>query len=810
MALTRAAQRIADELGERAIAAQKSEYRARIQRIQQSVTPALSNAELSLGLGLDAPKEGQAGGSSIGRYVSVAPRNRRARPDSATRALIDALLDGTLLLGVRPPAAPGARREVLVCDASDVAMLPKWWEVQNLGGRGVPDRPSDDWDEDDLWDLFDEGVPESGKPTPPRADAAPGPPLPSFASTSAPQTLSIAGVTVPRVGLGCMRLSTAGRPERSDAIAVLHAALDAGVRLLDTADTYALDDGDLHHNEALIAEALATWEGPAEEVLIATKAGLARPNGRWVPAGRPEQLRAAVDGSLAALGVETLPLLQLHAPHGKGVSLQSQVETLAALKEEGKVAHIGLCNIKEEQLDAALQITSIDCVQLELSRSKAAAFKNGLVARCHAEQIPVIAYAPVGGHRGVAKTRKDPALAAVAAGKGASVEQVAIAWVLAMGPGIAAIPGATRALSATSSFAAGVLPVTAADQERLEVRRGWAATARTAIAAAVPPPPEQIVLIAGPPAAGKTSRVQPWLDLGFERLNRDTVGGRLSDVDALLRKGLEAGRRHFVLDNTYPSRTSRAEALALGARFGVPVRLVLVDTPRSDAYVNACLRMIGRRGRLLDAKEIRAASKDDPNMFPPGAVDGYFARRDEPGSDEAFSSVEVVPFARRWPESHSKRALILDYDGTLRRSTGPAPFPLTPDEVEILPGRAEALTAFVEAGWLLLGVSNQSGIARGQLTQEGAKACFDRTNELLGHDIDVRWDAHPSGRIDNWTRKPMPGLGVQLTVDHELDPGRCVYVGDMETDAQFAAHCGFSYADAADFFDQDGWRFQVE
>jgi len=805
MALTRNAQRLADRLAVEAIAAQKAEYRAKIERLQQTFAPPLSNAELSLGLGLDAPPEGQPGASSIGRYVSDAPRSRRARPDSATRALIDALLAGTLLLAVRPPSAPGARREVLVCDAADVPLLPRWWDVRNLGGTGIPDRPSDDWDEDDLWDLFDEGTPDA-----PGAATPAGLPLPTLVGDAPFATVAVAGVDVPRIGLGCMRLSTAGRPDRPDALALLHAALDAGVRLLDTADTYALDDGDLHHNEALIAEALATWTGPVHEVLVATKVGLARPNGRWVPAGRPDQLRAAALGSLAALQVEQLPLLQLHTPHGKDVPFADQVGALARLVEDGIAARIGLCNVSEAQLDEALAVLPIASVQVELSSSRASTLKKGLVARCHALQIPLIAHSPVGGHRGVDALRKDPRLAAVAASHQASPEQVGLAWVLAAGPQIVAIPGATRLASLTSSLAAPSLHLTPSDLERLDGARPWASAARDAVRAAVPAPPEEIVLVAGPPAAGKTSRVQPYLDRGFVRLNRDTVGGRLADVDALLRKGLEAGDRHFVLDNTYPSRQSRSEAIALGAAHGVPVRCVWIDAPKGDAYVNACLRMLQRQGRLLDAAGIRAASKDDPNMFPPGAIDAFFARSERPSTDEGFAGVEVVPFARRWPPGHSRRALILDYDGTLRRSLGPAPFPLRPDDVEVLDGRAEVLTAFSEAGWLLLGVSNQSGVARGQLTQEVARACFDRTNELLGHDIDVRWDTSPSGRIENWTRKPMPGLGVQLILDHHLDPGACVYVGDMDTDAAFASHCGFRYADAVDFFGEDGWRFLLD
>ena len=107
-----------------------------------------------------------------------------------------------------------------------------------------------------------------------------------------------------RCGLGLLRLSTEGRPTEADAIAVIHHALDRGIRLLDTADVYCLGEADLHYGERLARKAVDTWHGPREEVRIVTKAGLARPKGRWVPNGRPEHLRKAVDGSLQALRVE--------------------------------------------------------------------------------------------------------------------------------------------------------------------------------------------------------------------------------------------------------------------------------------------------------------------------------------------------------------------------------------------------------------------------------------------------------------------------------------------------------------------------
>src|SRR4051794_41163820 len=127
----------------------------------------------------------------------------------------------------------------------------------------------------------------------------------SDASTT-PRVTGILGPLAVPLGLGVLRLATEGRPEEADAVAVIHHALNLGVRLLDTADVYCLDQKDLHYGERLVRLALDLWNGPRAEVRVLTKAGLSRPKGKWVPNGRPAHLRKAVEGSLAALGVERL------------------------------------------------------------------------------------------------------------------------------------------------------------------------------------------------------------------------------------------------------------------------------------------------------------------------------------------------------------------------------------------------------------------------------------------------------------------------------------------------------------------------
>src|SRR5712671_1283386 len=119
---------------------------------------------------------------------------------------------------------------------------------------------------------------------------------------------------LPLIGMGCMRLSTAPDRDEARGIAVLHAAFDAGVTVLDSADAYCWDDHDVGHNERLIASALATWSGDRSRILLATKGGLTRPHGEWIADGRARHLVAACEASRRALGVERLDLYQLHAP----------------------------------------------------------------------------------------------------------------------------------------------------------------------------------------------------------------------------------------------------------------------------------------------------------------------------------------------------------------------------------------------------------------------------------------------------------------------------------------------------------------
>src|SRR5688572_16820208 len=220
-------------------------------------------------------------------------------------------------------------------------------------------------------------------------------------------------VTATAIGLGCMRLSTHSNRDEANGIAVIHAALDAGVRFLDTADVYCLDESDIGHNERLIAKALRTWAGDAGVVEVATKGGMRRPEGAWIPDGRAVHLKAACEASRVALGVDIIDLYQLHVVDPR-VSFQTSVRALAALQKDGKIRRVGLSNVNVTQIEIARDIVEIDSVQVPLSVVENEVLRNGVAEYCAEHGIRLIAYRPLGGAKRVKSLARDESLVRIA------------------------------------------------------------------------------------------------------------------------------------------------------------------------------------------------------------------------------------------------------------------------------------------------------------------------------------------------------------------------------------------------------------
>jgi len=279
-------------------------------------------------------------------------------------------------------------------------------------------------------------------------------------------TRRLGGLRVSAIGLGEMPMSLAGRPDEAQSIRTIHAALDAGVTLIDTADAYCIDETEVGHGERLVAKALAAWPGDCDRVVVATKGGHTREGGEWNLDGRPEYLRQACEASLRALGVEAIGLYQFHRPDPK-VPFAESVGTMAELKDAGKVRLVGLSNVSVDQIRQARQLVQVASVQNEFSprfrRSE------GELAFCAAEGIAFLPWSPLGGiGRGRELGGRHRAFGEVAEAHGVSAQQVALAWQLAKAPAVIPIPGSSRPETITDSAAAAGLRLSDDELARLD------------------------------------------------------------------------------------------------------------------------------------------------------------------------------------------------------------------------------------------------------------------------------------------------------------------------------------------------------
>jgi len=276
------------------------------------------------------------------------------------------------------------------------------------------------------------------------------------------QQRTIGPRTVSAIGLGGMPMSIEGRPDEARSIATIHAALEAGVTLIDTADAYHLHADEVGHNEELIARALRTWGGDTSDVLVATKGGHLRPgDGSWTQDGRPEYLKEAVKASARRLGVEAIGLYQFHRPDPR-VPYADSVGAIRDLLDEGVIELAGISNANVAQIDQANEILGGRLVSVQNQFSPAFRSSLGELEHCAALGIAFLPWSPLGGiARAEAVGQRHGAFQRVADAHGVSPQQVALAWELALAPVVIPIPGASRPESIRDSVRAVELELTA-------------------------------------------------------------------------------------------------------------------------------------------------------------------------------------------------------------------------------------------------------------------------------------------------------------------------------------------------------------
>jgi len=283
------------------------------------------------------------------------------------------------------------------------------------------------------------------------------------------QTRTIGTSTVSAIGLGGMPLSIEGRPDdRGRAVATIHAALDAGITLIDTADAYHLHADEVGHNEVLIAQALATYGGDTSEVLVATKGGHLRPgDGSWTVDGSPQHLREACDASLKRLGVDAIGLYQFHRPDPK-VDYADSAAAIAELLDAGKIRMAGISNASVDQIRQSQEILGGRLVSVQNQFSPRFRSSEVELRLCDELGLAFLPWSPFGGssHAGELGSRHS-AFAEVAERHGVSAQQVTLAWMLALSPVVIPIPGSTRPETIRDSAAAVDLVLTTQEVEAL-------------------------------------------------------------------------------------------------------------------------------------------------------------------------------------------------------------------------------------------------------------------------------------------------------------------------------------------------------
>jgi aryl-alcohol dehydrogenase-like predicted oxidoreductase len=276
------------------------------------------------------------------------------------------------------------------------------------------------------------------------------------------QTRAIGDVRVSAIGLGAMPMSVRGHmPDEAQSIRTIHAALDAGVTLIDTADAYTPDHTDIGHNERLVAAALDRWGGDRESVLVATKGGHTRtPGGGWDVDGRPEYIKAACDRSLKALGVEAIGLYQHHRPD-PAVPYEDTIGALRELLDAGKIRLAGISNADPAQIRLANEVLGGRLAGVQNEFSPRYRSSRPELELCAELGIAFLPWSPLGGiGRAQALGNRHAAFAEIAAARGVSPFQVCLAWELATAPVVIPIPGASRPESITDSARAADLTLT--------------------------------------------------------------------------------------------------------------------------------------------------------------------------------------------------------------------------------------------------------------------------------------------------------------------------------------------------------------
>lgn len=313
----------------------------------------------------------------------------------------------------------------------------------------------------------------------------------------------------------------------------------------------------------------------------------------------------------------------------------------------------------------------------------------------------------------------------------------------------------------------------------------------------------KVIMIAGCPASGKSTYRKKYVDKGYEVLSRDEAGGNVASLlpkmEALINDG-----KDVVLDNTFPKASDRKPFIEMAQRLGATIDCDFIATSIEDAQINGLHRMIERYNRLfLTSQDIQdhAFAKKDPNIFPSAALFAYRKSVEKPTKEEGFNEVTFFKFKRE-PSKNKGKGLLLDVDGVLRETIGGnMKYPTMSSHMQFYAKRGQLIRKYRDDGYKVVMVSNQSGVAKGDLTFQTAVRLLKETALGLGCGfMEPTLCPHRVPPVSCYCRKPQAGMGVAIIHQYKLDPAQTIMVGDQTSDKTFAKRLQFEYHDQAEFF----------
>lgn len=568
-----------------------------------------------------------------------------------------------------------------------------------------------------------------------------------------------------RVGLGCMRLWSAGDGVADDSPeSTVAAALAAGITVFDTARTYDGPGHEVGGNERALSRLLRP-HSDERVIRLITKGGMRREGTVWIPDGRARTVLSDCEASLVALDGLPISVYLLHAPDPSR-PWKTSLRALLRLLDDGLVSRVGLSNVSRAQLEEALASVPVSAVEISLNPFDDSRLRDGTIALCAERGITVIAHSPLGGPRRARSVARNATLRSVAEPRRATPPEMALAWLLDLADNVVAIPGARRAATARSAVAAA--RVRLEDEERAALRTAFGGPRTVHLQPRATPGAGDVVLVMGIPGAGKSRLAAGCVERGYERLNRDLRGGSMRELCAALDDALARGARTVVLDNTWLTRAIRSRAIEVALRRGVAVRCVWLEISLADAQRNVVERVVELRYSLPSPDEVRQFNGRD-GMISPTAQMRALRELEPPMAGEGFTDIERVPFVREPAPPGGSRGLFIAASAAVHS------------------GFAGALQA--EEAYAPCLVFDWQ--------RDGDSTLLDRAVAVVRRvspaTVDASLCAHPAGPPVCWCRPHLLGLVLLFARNRGIDVSSSVLVGTSSTHRSMAGTLGCRY-----------------